>query len=202
MQYQQSIFPITPGNVKPLASMIYFSPSLLKDSMFACRNTSRTVAKITGRGIMDALRTTASLFDAINPVSIAIRRGTKAIRLPLQYLRDKTNTLTFFTLHPITALCYTCHFICKSPARVSRLLMAVGIPVDPTTLLILAYETDLKRASDDFHNILKNNDKPVGRYPIQMDMAQTKGVQKLMRSFSSQLVTSSLKLYTNTSQNY
>lgn len=132
-------------------------------------HTVETMGRRVSIVVTPVLSRVATALNTVNPVAICIRKGPKAISIPLQVICEEAQALKQFISHPLDSLLHSLEFVGKKPKRAVNILQAMGVPVDSTTITLLNCEDHLNDLNTKFTNMLKNGVSPVKEYSSDMD---------------------------------
>lgn len=115
------------------------------DSVASYFALGRKATVVTGVSVLGAAKSALGILNTVNPVSLVINYGPTVVATPIRYVSEEIQGFTSHLLNPKKSLVDSVQYFAKKPIRIARLLQALGLPVDPTTMAIFKMESDLDK---------------------------------------------------------
>ncbi|KEQ12270.1 hypothetical protein GZ77_17005 [Endozoicomonas montiporae] len=121
--------------------------------------------------LSSSLKTVATTFDPVNPVSVAIRKAPWYISTPLKLACDEVQAGMDYLSDPVKSAAELMEYMIKKPSRIAKLMQAAGVPVPADIMTLIKLESDVDKAHEVWSawskkgiDPVKFNDKNTARF--------------------------------------
>ncbi|WP_153763980.1 hypothetical protein [Endozoicomonas sp. OPT23] len=131
----------------------------------------RKATVATGKSLFGATGYALSALNTLNPVNLTVRYAPSIIATPVRYVGEEVQGFAAHLLNPRQSLCEAMEYFAKKPDRLARLLQALGVPIDPTTMTIFKVESTMDKVEKLFPDMLAGK--------MNMSKVTTSNVERL-----------------------